>query len=74
MCDELLYEKELFIIKDNDGAEIIYNNSSELQPVDDTTKEMWNKIRVPDYEEVKRELQNAGLKSGCDEKETENTY
>lgn len=65
---ELLNDNEIFLLKDSDGSEIIFNNPVDVKQLDDTIKEMWNRIRIPDYEEVKRELQTAGLKSSRDEK------
>ncbi|KAM0678117.1 transcription factor TFIIE beta subunit [Binucleata daphniae] len=67
---ELIAENKMFIIKDMDGSQIIFYNELNIQKASPEVRELWSKVKVPDYQEVKRELKNAGLKSGNEEKKT----
>lgn len=66
--DELLKENLIYVIKDMDGSQICFNNDTQIETAIPEVKEKWNKIRVPDYEEVRKTLNSAGLKSGYVEK------
>lgn len=66
--DELVGENMVYVLKDMDGSQIVFNNDTQIEPVTPEIKERWCKIRVPDYEEVRKVLNTAGLKSGYVEK------
>lgn len=65
---ELISENKIFMIKDMDGSQIVFYNVLVMPKASDEVRELWSKVKVPDYQEVKRELKNAGLKSGNEEK------
>lgn len=65
---ELLSENMIYTLKDIDGTVVVYDNDMRMDCAKDIVKEMWNKIKVPEYQDVRSELKRAGLKSGSEEK------
>lgn len=64
---ELVADNLVFLVKDLDGSEILFNNDMQIDAVVPEVKERWTQIRVPDYEEVRASLKVAGMKSGYNE-------
>lgn len=65
--ETLKASKKIFILKDADNSQIIYLNDYIIEKADDEIINMWNQVRIPDYADIKRELLNAGLKTGVEE-------
>lgn len=57
-------EGVLIILKDLDGAEILFYNSQPLEePVNPEIRALWESVKIPNYHDIVEELNMAGLKS-----------
>lgn len=65
--EHLKENNEIFTLKDADNSMIIYYNDYEISKADEEIVNIWNSLRVPDYVDVKKELAQAGLKTGSEE-------
>lgn len=52
----------IFVLKDIDNSEIVFYNKSYLPPANDKIVELYNKIKIPNYQDVLKELSSAGIK------------
>ncbi|KAM0686656.1 hypothetical protein COBT_002119 [Conglomerata obtusa] len=64
----LLDENEIYVLKDIDGSQVVFCNNLNVRNADEDVRRLYREVKVPDYQEVKKELNLAGLKSGNEEK------
>lgn len=53
---------EIYILKDMDGSEVVFYNDSNIVPIDDKIKALWNSVKILNYHNIIDELNLAGLK------------
>lgn len=60
---ENLKKKDIiYVLKDMDNSEVIFYNKLHLPPVNEKILEMYNKIKIPNHQDILRELSLAGIK------------
>ncbi|KAF7684213.1 Transcription initiation factor IIE subunit beta [Astathelohania contejeani] len=62
LIESLKQKKKIFIIKDMDNSEIIFKNDTIVDDIDPVLKTLWKQVKVPIYQDLVEELNNAGLK------------
>ncbi|KRH93734.1 Transcription initiation factor IIE, beta subunit [Pseudoloma neurophilia] len=62
LIDSLVEKKIVYILKDSDGSEILFYNKVVVQPADEKIKALWSEISVPNYPDILKELNQAGIK------------
>lgn len=52
----------MIVLKDNDNSEVVFYNDMQVERVDEDIRELWRSIKVPVYQDLISQLNNAGLK------------
>ncbi len=61
--DKYLASNEIFVLKDMDGSEVVfYNEYSNIKPIEESIKSLWNSVKIINYHNIIDELNTAGLK------------
>lgn len=60
--ERLVAEKRAILIKDMDGADIVFYNDQPMEQAPAEVRSLWNAVRVPAYHEVVAALGAAGLR------------
>lgn len=59
---ELEEKGKIFVLKDTDGAEIVFYNKIQVEKCNEKIKNLWEEIKVPSYQDICKELSSAGIK------------
>lgn len=51
------------ILKDNDGSEVVFYDDLKIDKLDDDIVNLWQSIKIPGYQDMLSELNQAGLKT-----------
>lgn len=60
--ENLKNKKVIYVLKDIDGSEIVFFNKLNIKSADDKIVEMYNNVKIPNYQDVLKELSSAGIK------------
>jgi transcription initiation factor TFIIE subunit beta len=61
--EDLKARKEVIVLCDMDGSEIVFWNELAEEPTDAQIKSLWNQVRIGTYHDLIQELNTAGLKT-----------